>query len=76
MTPATVGVHKMELRQVDTGNIVSFGEADATRHLRDHLECARKLARSQDLPVVHYLVEMAILALSYRTAPSEQRPKR
>jgi hypothetical protein len=61
----------MELRQVDTGKIAAFAEADATRHLRDHLECAQKLARSQDLPVVHYLVEMAILALSYRAAPSD-----
>jgi hypothetical protein len=76
MIPATVGVRKMELRQVDSGNIVNFGEADATRHLRDHLECAQKLAGSHDLPVVRYLVEMAILALSYRTSPIEQRPKR
>lgn len=63
----------MELRQVDTSTIVGFGEADATRHLRDHLECAQKLARTQDLPVVHYLVQMAILALSYRAAPSNRR---
>ena len=63
----------MELRQIDTGKFVGFGAADATRHLRDHLECAQTLARSQDLPVVHYLVQMAILALSYRAAPSDRR---
>ena len=68
MLGARTGI-QMELGQIDTGKFVGFGEADATRHLRDHLECAQTLARSQDLPVVHYLVQMAILALSYR-APS------
>lgn len=62
----------MELRQVDTGKIVGYGEADATRHLRDHLECAQKLAITQNMPVVHYLVQMAILALSCRTTPSDR----
>ena len=61
----------MELTQRETGKLVGFGEADATRHLRDHLECAQKLARSQDVPVVHYLVQMAILALSCHAAPSD-----
>jgi hypothetical protein len=58
----------MELGRADSCEPADFGEANATRHLRDHLECAQKLARSHDLPVVHYLIEMAILALSYRTA--------
>lgn len=60
----------MELRRLQSGNARTFGEADAILHLRDHLECADKLAQSQDLPVVQYLIRMAILALSGHPAPS------
>ncbi len=60
----------MELRERDSGKPQGFGEVDATRHLRDHLECASKLAQTQNLPVVQYLVQMAILALSGSPPPS------
>ncbi len=60
----------MELTQLESVKTGTFGDADATRHLRDHLECAHKLAQGQDLPVVQYLVQMAILAVSGCPAPS------
>jgi hypothetical protein len=62
----------MELTALDSEKpTINFSEADATLHLLDHLECARKLACSQDLPVVQYLVQMAILALSSRDEPRQ-----
>ncbi len=61
---------QIESGQIESGKVSEFGEADATRHLRDHLECARKLAQTQDVPVVQYLIQMAILALSGCPAPS------
>lgn len=69
------GVHEMEHGPTNADKPANFGEADATRHLRDHLECAQKLARSQNLHVIHYLIEMAILALSYRGTPPDAPPK-
>ena len=54
----------MDASELKPGETPAFADTDATRHLRDHLECAHKLAHSQKLAVVQYLVQMAILALS------------
>jgi len=64
----------MQGHEPENGKPEDLGHADATRHLRDHLECAQMLARNQDLQVVHYLIEMAILALS--SGPQRNRRDR
>jgi hypothetical protein len=61
----------MELGPADGDKTREFSEADATRHLRDHLECAQRLARGQNLHVIDYLIDMAILALSYHGPPAQ-----
>ncbi len=55
----------MDARRIDRGQNADFSSADATKHLRDHLECALRLARGRDLRVIQYLIQMAIRALSY-----------
>lgn len=61
---------------VDADSRVSLNphDLDGTHHLRDHLECALHLARRQHLSVVHYLIEMAILAMSYRSTEADENP--
>ncbi len=60
----------MDMRQGNSDNSLNSGGPDATRHLRDHLQCAQTLARSHGLPVVSHLIEMALLALSYGVVDS------
>ena len=63
----------MELEQPDIADDGACGEVDVTRHLRDHLECAARLASMQDLTVVGHLVRMALLALSGGAPPGDAR---
>lgn len=54
----------MNLAKVETSRMADVSVPAPSQHLRDHLECALRLARAQQQPVVLYLVEMAILAMS------------